>query len=618
MKIRTCPLIAAILLMAIIISCKTKNADINLSSPPEWSKNVIWYQIFVERFNNGDLSNDPTIQTISTPTASFPVPEDWAITPWTSDWYTQEPWAAKTGLGLRETMQHRRYGGDLQGVLDKLDYLTDLGITAIYFNPLNDAPSLHKYDARHYHHIDVNFGPDPQGDLKIIASEDFSEPSTWKWTSADKLFLKLVEELHARNIRVIVDFSWNHTGVLFPAWRDLIKNQQNSEYKNWYEVISWDDLETPENEFSYKGWLNIMSLPELRKINVIGERKHGFPFEGNIDEGAKEHIYEVTKRWLAPNGEVEKGIDGFRLDVAEQIPMGFWRDYHAFVKSINPAAYLVGEIWYQKWPDDFMNPSPYINDSIFDAVMFYHAYRPARGFFAEGIPQFDAAGLAARLSEEWSSVPEPFRFGLMNVNATHDTPRLLSCFANKGKYKYKASPYEDTAYMSGRPDEETYQRVKLYLAHQYSSIGSPHIWNGDEFGMWGCDDPDERKPLWWSGFDFDDETRTNLKPGTPQLDKVGFNKDMFEYYKKMIAIRKENPVLSNGRIEFTYAKGNVLVYKRINDSKQMILAAFNTGTAEVKIELTFKGDYTELLTGIKGSGNTVVLRPMTAALIKPD
>ncbi|PKP48613.1 MAG: alpha-amylase [Bacteroidetes bacterium HGW-Bacteroidetes-11] len=606
------------LMLALMISCKTNSPDAMTDSPPEWSKNVIWYQIFVERFNNGDLSNDPTIQTISTPTASFPVPEDWSVTPWTSDWYTQEPWASKTGHGLRETMQHRRYGGDLQGIFDKLDYLTDLGITAIYFNPLNDAPSLHKYDARHYHHIDVNFGPDPEGDMQIIASEDLSDPETWKWTSADKMFLRLVEELHSRGIRVIVDFSWNHTGVLFPAWKDLIENQQNSQYKDWYEVITWDDLKTPENEFQYKGWLNIMSLPELRKTNVVGERKHGFPFEGNIDDGAKKHIFEVTKRWLAPDGDVGKGIDGFRLDVAEQIPMGFWRDYNAYVKSINPEAYLVGEIWWEKWPDDFMNPAPYTNDSVFDAVMFYQAYRPARGFFAEGYPKFDAAGFAAEITKEWNNVAEPYRYGMMNVSATHDSPRLLSCFANKGKYKFRASPHEDTAYISGRPDEETYQRVKMYLAHQFTSIGSPHIWNGDEFGMWGGDDPDERKPLWWDNLKFDDETRTNIKPGTKQFDKVGFNHDLFNYYKKLISIRKQNPVLSDGNLTFISSDGNILSYTRENKAGHIMLAAFNTGASETTINLPFEGNFTDLLTGNTGKGKSFILAPMTAVILKPE
>jgi glycosidase len=611
-------LIAGIFITSLATSCKTNQPENKISGPPEWSKDVIWYQIFVERFNNGDPTNDPTTEDITTPTSSFDVPEDWSVTPWTSDWYTQAPWAEKTGRPLRETLQHRRYGGDLQGVIDKLDYLSELGITAIYFNPLNYSPSLHKYDARSYHHIDVNFGPDPEGDKAIIASEDQNDPKTWKWTSADKMFVKLVEELHKREIRVIVDFSWNHTGVLFPAWQDLIKNQQNSVFKNWYEVIEWDEPGTPENEFSYKGWLNIMSLPELKKIAILGERINGFPYEGNINEGAKQHIFEVTRRWLAPDGEVSKGIDGFRLDVAEQIPMGFWRDYRKYVKEINPEAYLVGEIWYQKWPDDFMDPAPYINDSVFDAVMYYHAYRPARGFFADAEPRFDAGQFAEKLQEEWSHVEQPFRQSLMNVAATHDSPRVLSCYANKGKYKYHASPYEDTTYISGRPDAETYQRVKLYLAHQFTSIGSPHIWNGDEMGMWGGDDPDDRKPLWWDDMSFDDETRTNIKSVPEQYDLVGFNPDLFDYYKRLIEIRKENPVLAYGTLEFMRAQGTLLAYKREDKGNHVIVAAFNTGNKEIEVELPFGGKYTELITKAEGKGKSYTLPAMSAAILKLD
>jgi glycosidase len=608
--------IPGLLFMVLVLAaCNTDVKKSITPGPPEWSKNVIWYQIFVERFNNGDPSNDPTIQSITTPSASFPVPETWTVTPWSSDWYTQEDWAVKTGRGLRETMQHRRYGGDLQGIFDKLDYLVELGITAIYLNPVNDAPSLHKFDARNYHHIDINFGPDPEGDVAIMATENPADPSTWKWTSADKLFLKLIAELHKREIKVIVDFSWNHTGVLFWAWQDLVKNQEKSPYKDWYEVLSFDNPETTENEFSYKGWLNIMSLPELKKVDVPVERVSGHPYEGNMNEGAKQHIYDVTKRWLAPDGDVLKGIDGFRLDVADQIPMGFWRDYRTFVKSVNPEAYLVGEIWWEKWPDDFMNPVPYSNAEIFDAVMFYHAYRPARGFFAKGEPIADAKQLADSLTKEWDRLEEPFRYSMMNVSATHDSPRLLSCFANKGKYKFHASPHEDTAYISGKPDAETYLRVKLYLAHQFTIIGSPHIWNGDEFGMWGGDDPDERKPLWWKNLRFDPETRTNIQPGEKLYDSVGFNQDFFDYYKLLIKIRKENDALTTGKMEFLKSDGHILIYKRFTDS-ELIFVLFNTGTEPFKTGLSGGKHFEDLLTGNKINSVNIDLPAMTAMILK--
>ncbi len=605
-------------LLLIILALSACNNDVKqslISGPPEWSKDVIWYQIFVERFNNGDTTNDPTIKTISTPTASFPVPENWELTSWTSDWYAQEDWAKNTGRGLRETMQHRRYGGDIQGILNKLDYLSELGITAIYLNPINDAPSLHKYDARNYHHIDINFGPDPEGDLAIMATENPADPKTWKWTSADKLFLKLVDELHNRGIKVIVDYSWNHTGVQFWAWQDLIKNQEKSPYKDWYEVLAYDNPSTPENEFSYKGWLNIMSLPELKKVNVEGERLSGHAYEGNINEGAKQHIFEVSRRWLAPDGDLAKGIDGYRLDVADQVPMGFWRDYRTFVKSVNPEAYLVGEIWWEKWPDNFMNPVPYTNDDIFDAVMFYQVYRPARGFFAQADPIADARQFADSLKKEWNRLEEPFRYAMMNVSATHDSPRLLSCFANKGKYKYHASAHEDTAYISGKPDKDTYTRVKLYLAHQFTSIGNPHIWNGDEFGMWGGDDPDERKPLWWKEFEFSPESRSNIKPGAKTFDSVMFNQEMFDYYKQLIKIRKENKVLSNGRFEFTKAEGNILIYKRFNET-DAIYAMFNTGNIPAKANLDGSISFTNLLTGNTEEAGIIEIPAMTTLILK--
>ncbi|HNY07880.1 MAG TPA: alpha-amylase family glycosyl hydrolase, partial [Bacteroidales bacterium] len=403
-------------------------------------------------------------------------------------------------------------------------------------------PSLHKYDARNFHHVDVNFGPDPKGDNLIMASENPADPSTWKWTSADKLFLKLVEQVHKRGMKIIVDYSWNHTGVEFWTFKDIVKNQEKSAFTDWYSILSFDNPSTPQNEFDYKGWLNIQSLPEIKKINITTERRNGLPYEGNINEAAKKHIFDVTQRWLAPDGNVNKGIDGFRLDVADQIPMGFWRDYRKFVKSINPEAYLVGEIWWTKWPDELMNPVPYVGGDVFDAVMFYQLYRPAKYFFSKSDFFIDARQFADSLQFQWNRLLNPFRYSMMNVATTHDSPRLLTCFYNQGKYKYLAKPNEDTSYKTGKPDKETYQRVKLYLIHQFTNIGAPHIWNGEEMGMWGADDPYNRKPLWWKEFTFQPETRTNFQPGKKLYDNVAFDTPLFNFYKKLIRIRKENPV----------------------------------------------------------------------------
>jgi len=584
------------------------------SQPPAWSKTAIWYQIFIERFSNGDTKNDPTPANITVPTQMEP-PADWSVTPWTQNWYGQQAWEKKMNKPFNETIQYRRYGGDLQGVLNKLDYLQQLGVNALFINPINDAPSLHKYDARNYHHIDVNFGPDPVGDNKIIASENPADPATWKWTAADKLFLNLVQEVHKRKMKIIMDYSWNHTGIMFWAWQDIVKNQQKSLYKDWYNIIAFDDPATPQNEFAYKGWAGNQSLPELKKVNITTDRVTGNPYEGDINEGAKQHQFAVTKRWLAPDGDVGKGVDGYRLDVADEIGLGFWRDFRKHVKNINPDAYLMGEIWWQKWPDKMMDPAPYTQGDIFDAVMFYHAYKPARYFFAQSDYSIDAKALEDSLNFQWNRLLPDNRYAMMNVSSTHDSPRLLSDFYNPNKYKFKATPNDDSQYKTGKPDAETYQRVRLYLVHLFTNIGAPQIFNGEEMGMWGADDPHCRKPLMWPGFLFESETRNNYQAGEKSFDTIAFNQQQFNWYKKLISIRKANPVLSNGNIEFIITEGKKLGYKRKNNANEIIVL-FNLEKDKQVFLLPLKATYKDLLTNKIFTGNSILLSTLSAAVLK--
>ena len=586
----------------------------NYSEPPAWAKEAIWYQIFVERFCNGDTRNDPTPETMFSGTNFFKIPKDWSATPWTQNWYTQEDWAKKTGGTLDQTLQLRRYGGDLKGVLDKLDYLTELGINAIYLNPINDAPSLHKYDARNFHHIDVNFGPDPKGDMVIIANENPADPRTWKWTSADSLFLKLIEEAHKRNIRVIVDYSWNHTGVEFWAMKDVRARQEKSQYKDWYNIIRFDDPATKEDEFAYEGWLNNQSLPEIKKVDVTTERKIGHPYEGDINPGMKRHIFDVTRRWMAPGGDVGKGVDGFRLDVADHIGMKFWRDYHTFVKSINTQAYLVGEIWWESYPNRFMNPVPYCSGDVFDAVMFYQVYKPAKYFFSKSDFSIDARQFRDSLHYQWNRLEKPFRHAMMNVASTHDSPRLLTCFNNPGKYKYKAKPQDDPGYKTGKPGGETIRRVNIYLMHQFTSVGAPHIWNGDEMGMWGSDDPDCRKPLWWPELTFEPETRYNETNEPLYTSPTGFNKTLFKYYQSLIRIRKQNPVLSHGDIRFIEMEGKALSYKRFDDNDEIIVL-LNAGLQPHLFRLP-EGIFHDLVSNKKNISKEMEIKPLYGSILK--
>lgn len=544
---------------------------------PDWAKEAVWYQIFVERFRNGDPSNDPTLHDID---GSWPhvQPAGWHPTPWTHDWYAQEAWAQALGEPFYFTVQARRYGGDLQGVLDRLDDLADLGVTALYFNPINDAPSLHKFDARIYRHVDRNFGPDPRGDEALIAGENPTDPATWQWTAADRLFLRLIEEAHRRGIRIILDYSWNHTGITFWAWRDVLEKQQASHYADWYQIKQFDDPATPDtSEFAYEGWAGVRELPNLTKVGVP-EGWHGGPAEGNLHPEVKQHVFNVTRRWLDPDGDGDPsdGIDGFRLDVAEQVPLGFWRDYRRFVKAINPEAYLVGEIWWERWPERMMDPKPYLGD-VFDAVMNYRWYMPTRSFLAGALPRETASSYVAHLDSVERGIPRENLLAMMNLTASHDTPRFATSIYNPGRYKYNVNPRDNPDYRLGKPDARAQQLQKLILVQQFTYYGAPHIWNGDEVGMWGADDPDNRKPLIWPDLTYEPEATDPFgRSRTP--DTVAPDAALRDFFRRLIALRKEYRdlfVYGDLRYLLTDDERGLLAYTRRNGTQQAVIV-FNT------------------------------------------
>ncbi len=583
-------------------------------SVPEWAKDVVWYQIFVERFRNGDTTNDPRPEDIE---GSYPgyIPENWKITPWTQDWYKEDEYFAsidtsKTDFGgnkiqhFGQKVQLRRYGGDLQGVIDKIDYLDSLGITAIYFNPLNDAPSMHKYDARNWRHIDRNFGPTPQKDAETMAAETPDDPTTWKMTGADKMFVKLVKKLHERGIRVIIDYSWNHTGHTCWAFQDLKEKGSASKYADWYIVKSFDNPETEENEFSYKGWFGVHELPEIKET-VKHESNIIQAYEGNLfSKAVKNHIYNVSKRWLDPNGDgdISDGVDGFRLDVAAEIGLEFWREYRQFVRNINPKAYLLGEVWWEKWPEKLIDPEPFLKGDVFDAVMNYRWYKAAREFFNRSPKEIPVSQLVENLQSLMSNLSKEHNYAMMNMSASHDAPRILTSLYNKNKYKFHTKPQDNKEYKINKPDKETYKTLKLMLVHQFTYIGAPQIWAGDEMGMWGADDPSTRKPLIWSDLNFEPETRHPLALKRP-TDEVKFNEKLFSFYQKLIKIRKKNPVLTKGDMEYILVddKNKTLAYSRFNKKQEEVVAIFNTSSEEktIKIPLKTKQGYYDALAGLK-------------------
>jgi cyclomaltodextrinase len=583
---------------------------------PSWAADAVWYQVFPERFRNGDPSNDPTAHDIIGFTDQ-PAPPGWQPTSWGHDWYAREPWAAATGKDFYGTAQFRRYGGDLQGLLDQLDYLQELGVTALYLNPINDAPSLHKYDARNYTHIDRNFGPDPRGDEAQIAREDPADPATWTWTAADSLFLKLVAEVHARGMRIIMDYSWNHTGITFWAWQDVLANQQASRFADWYEIQRFDDPATADtNEFTYRGWVGVPWLPEWKKLGRPEGQTHG-AIEGNLHPGVRDQVFAVTRRWLDPNGDGDPsdGVDGFRLDVAEMVPLGFWRDYRRFVRDINPEAYLVGEIWWEQWPDRMYDPAPWLAGDVFDAVMHYRWYEPSRSFFAAAEPALTPSTYAARLDALAEGISADHRKAMMNLTASHDTPRFSTDIYNPGRYKYHANPREDSTYKVDRPDVRTRETQELILVQQFTWIGAPHIWNGDEVGMWGGDDPDERKPMLWSDLQYNDET-THPFGRARRHDPVAPDTILRSVYRDLIALRKQSlRLFVDGSVQWlaTDDANGVLAYARELGEARAIVA-FNTSDRPQSVALTATGNYRQAW---PATGTTITTNGTMDATLPP-
>jgi len=602
--------------------------DKSLASVPAWSKEAIWYQIFVERFRNGDPGNDPTPADMA---GSYPdrIPANWKITPWGHDWYSHEPWLDSVkASGFYSKIQARRYGGDLQGVLDKIDYIQSLGVTAIYFNPLNDSPSLHKYDARNYTHIDRNFGPDPKGDIELMDSEIHDNPSTWKWTSADKLFLKVVQEFHRRGIRVIMDYSWNHTGKSFWAINDIRKNGKKSRFVDWYTITQFDDTSTKKDEFRYEGWGGNNPYMPVFKKDIVPPEDKVMPFEGNLhSESLKRHIFDVTRRWLDPDGDgnPSDGVDGFRLDVAGEIPMGFWREYRKVVRSVNPEAYLVGEIWWLDWPDKLLNPKIYLQGDQFDAIMNYRWFRVARGFFGQAEPVLTSTGFIKEINRIDSGINIGNLQAMMNVASTHDSPRLSTSLCNKTMDKYKAKPSDNPDYKINKPDQGTRKEQIMLLIHQFTFIGAPQIWNGEEVGMWGADDPDCRKPMVWDDIKYEDERAAFNPAGSRQVDAVSPDTTLRSFYKKLCSMRKENPVLVYGDLTFSVADDQkmLLVYER-TIGKEEIVVAFNRSDSLRTIDVPVKadGEFEDILASKSNCFNSndkkviINLQPLSGIVLK--
>ncbi len=519
---------------------------------PEWSKHVVWYQIMLDRFRNGDPSNDPA-----------------GVLPWGWDWaapFTKEE--KKSSYGKYWS---REFGGDLKGMMEKLDYLQQLGVTAIYFNPIFEAPGYSKYNTADYRHIDDNFGT--KHDVEKARETEGFDPGTWTWTPTDQLFLEFLKEAHARGFKVILDGVFNHSGDNFWAFLDVIKREKDSPYANWFVITNWD---APEKwpggpAFDWQGWAGFAGLP------VYAENDSG------LVPGIRKHIFDITRRWMDPNGDGDPsdGVDGWRLDAAEQVSPRFWADWRKFVKQINPDAYLCGEIW---------RPAPDVmQGEQFDALMNYQFAIRAVNFFVNSRPDFSqsAAGFRKSIEELLALYPMQADFSMMNLFASHDVDRIASMIKNPNRpYDGHNRPQDNPAYDISRPAYADYEIEKLMVVFQMTFPGAPMIWYGDEAGMFGADDPADRMPMWW----FDLMPYDNLE--------YRIQRDLVDHYKKLIAIRNTYPALQTGAFSVLAADDRlkIFAYERRDDRNRLIVVLNNDQTPHTfELQMPSGKNYVNLL-----------------------
>ncbi|MCI3029980.1 glycoside hydrolase family 13 protein [Desemzia incerta] len=332
--------------------------DIDRVAIPNWARETIWYQIFPERFANGDKSNDPENVL------------EWG--------------------GKKHPSRDDFYGGDLQGVIDHLDYLVDLGINGIYFTPIFKAPSNHKYDTVDYFEVDPNFGD-------------------------KQLFKNLVEEAHKRGIRVMLDAVFNHIGMSSYQWQDVLDKQEASEYIDWFHI----------DEFPIRS-LEGLSADELENVGPLNY--HTFAFTGHMPKlntanpAVQKYLINIATYWVR-----EFGIDAWRLDVANEVDHRFWKKFNRSVRKVNPDIYILGEIWHssQSW----------LQGDEFHAVMNYAFTEQIEEFFTN--KSSSAVKMVSGLNEQLMLYRRQTNEVMFNMLDSHDTPRLLTK-ANGNKQIAKA------------------------------------------------------------------------------------------------------------------------------------------------------------------------------------
>lgn len=491
-------------------------------STPSWAKGAVMYQIYVDRFYNGDKSNDVVTNEYEYLGLKSKHIEDW-----------------DTPLENMDVCNF--YGGDLQGVIDKMDYLSDLGIDAIYFNPIFVSPSNHKYDIQDYEHIDPHYGVIVTKTGNPLSNEDKDNKNATLYMArttdpknleaSDQLLAKLIGIAHSKGIKVILDGVFNHCGA-FNKWLDregfYEKNgypvgayaSENSPYHNFF---NWTGGEWPNNEH-YSSWWDHPNHPKLN-------------YE-HSDE-LYTYIMNIARKWVSP----PYNADGWRLDVAadlglsKEFNMKFWRDFRKVVKNANPNAVIIAE--------HYGDPKDWLMGDQWDTVMNYDAFMEPITWFLTGmekhsekadIHKYNNAGdfeasmryYTSRFSNESLNVA-------MNQLSNHDHSRFLTRTNRKTGRLHTSGTFEaDTGINLGI--------MKEAITFQMTWPGAPTIYYGDEIGMTGWTDPDNRRPFRWDDM----------------------NEDILSYHKCLINIRHSRKIFKSGSLDYLYMGYGLICYGRWN------------------------------------------------------
>ena len=520
---------------------------------PEWSKGAVMYQIYVDRFYNGDKSNDvKTNEYIYLGKPSVFV-EDWNARPQADD--------------IRNF-----YGGDLQGVIDKIPYLKDLGVEVIYFNPIFVSPSNHKYDIQDYDYIDPHYGKIVKDGGSTLVFEKFNNKHADMYVqrttakenleASNALFAKLIEIAHKNGIKVIIDGVFNHCGA-FNKWLDRegfygnsgnypvgAYKDKNSIYHNYFK---WYDDNWPNND-CYDGWWGYDNHPKL-----------------NYEESEElyNYILEVGKKWVSP----PFNADGWRLDVAadlgysEEFNHKFWKDFRKAVKSANPETIILAE--------HYGDASKWLQGDEWDTVMNYDAFMEPVSWFLTGMEKHsedfksdllcNADVFENSMKYNMAKLSYQSIYTAMNELSNHDHSRFLTrTNMNVGRLHTKGSEAADIGTNLGI--------MKEAVTMQITWPGSPTIYYGDEAGVTGWTDPDNRRTYPWGNE----------------------NKDLIDFHKAVIKIHKNNNALRKGSVKIIYKDYGILSYGRFYKDEVVVTVINNTSEQK---EITIPVKQIEIKTG---------------------